>query len=132
MLEAWAIKQGVQRVFIRPGRPEENGFIESFNGRFPDEFLNVEWFASLEEARHKLSVWPTITTISGHTTRCRIALRQPLLHCTERQRAGASLSPSPIEHSVSQVPHSSIDLPLLATSSARQELLNLRMCRQTS
>jgi putative transposase len=57
VLEAWAMKQGVQLVFIRPGRPVENGFIESFNGRLRDEFLNVEWFASLEEARHKLAVW---------------------------------------------------------------------------
>ena len=56
-LEAWVMKQGVQLVFIRPGRPVENGFIESFNGRLRDEFLNVERFASLEEARHKLAVW---------------------------------------------------------------------------
>jgi putative transposase len=57
ILEAWAIKQGVQLVFIHPGRPVENSFIESFNGRLRDEFLNVEWFASLEEARHKLALW---------------------------------------------------------------------------
>jgi putative transposase len=56
-LEAWAMKQGVQLIFIRPGRPVENGFIESFNGRLRDEFLNVEWFASLDEARQKLAVW---------------------------------------------------------------------------
>ena len=57
VLEAWAIEHGVQLVFIRPGRPVENGFIESFNGRLRDEFLNVEWLASLEEARRKLAVW---------------------------------------------------------------------------
>src|ERR1700722_1498087 len=57
LLEAWAMKQGVQLVFIRPGRPVENGFIESFNGRLRDEFLNVEWFSSLEEARRKLALW---------------------------------------------------------------------------
>lgn len=56
-LEAWAMKHGVQLIFIRPGRPVENGFIESFNGRLRDEFLNVEWFASLDEARQKLAVW---------------------------------------------------------------------------
>jgi putative transposase len=56
-LEAWAMKHGVQLMFIRPGRPVENGFIESFNGRLRDEFLNVEWFASLEEARKKLTAW---------------------------------------------------------------------------
>ena len=46
---------GVQLCFMRPGRPVENGFIESFNGRLRDECLNVEWFASLEDARRKLA-----------------------------------------------------------------------------
>jgi putative transposase len=56
-MEAWAIQAGVQLCFIRPGRPVENGFIESFNGRLRDECLNVEWFTSLEEAREKLASW---------------------------------------------------------------------------
>ena len=54
-MEAWAIQSGVQLCFIRPGRPVENGFIESFNGRLRDECLNVEWFTSLEEARRGLA-----------------------------------------------------------------------------
>ena len=54
-LEAWAIANNVQLCFIRPGRPVENGFIESFNGRLRDECLNVEWFSSLEDAREKLA-----------------------------------------------------------------------------
>jgi putative transposase len=54
-LEAWAMAKGVQLCFIRPGRPVENGFIESFNGRLRDECLNVEWFSSLEDAREKLA-----------------------------------------------------------------------------
>lgn len=45
----------VQLCFIRPGRPVENGFIESFNGRLRDECLNVEWFTSLDDARQKLA-----------------------------------------------------------------------------
>ena len=45
----------VQLCFIRPGRPVENGFIESFNGRLRDECLNVEWFSSLDNARQKLA-----------------------------------------------------------------------------
>ena len=43
-LEAWALKHEVQLIFIRPGRPVENGFVESFNGRLRDECLNVECF----------------------------------------------------------------------------------------
>ena len=54
-LEAWAMGHDVQLCFIRPGRPVENGFIESFNGRLRDECLNVEWFSSLEDARQKLA-----------------------------------------------------------------------------
>lgn len=56
-MEAWAMESGVQLCFIRPGRPVENGFIESFNGRLRDECLNVEWFASLTEAQTKLATW---------------------------------------------------------------------------
>lgn len=56
-MELWAIQNGVQLCFIRPGRPVENGFIESFNGRLRDECLNVEWFTSLDEARERLALW---------------------------------------------------------------------------
>jgi putative transposase len=54
-LEAWAMANEVQLCFIRPGRPVDNGFIESFNGRLRDEYLNVEWFSSLDDARQKLT-----------------------------------------------------------------------------
>lgn len=56
-MELWAIESGVQLCFIRPGRPVENGFIESFNGRLRDECLNVEWLVSLADARQKLALW---------------------------------------------------------------------------
>src|SRR5882724_3732120 len=54
-LEAWVMGHDVQLCFIRPSRPVENGFIESFNGRLRDECLNVEWFVSLNDARQKLA-----------------------------------------------------------------------------
>ena len=56
-LDAWAYRNGVQLQFIRPGKPIENAFIESFNGRLRDEFLNVEVFGSLEEVRGKSETW---------------------------------------------------------------------------
>jgi len=56
-LESWAIAHSVGLNFIRPGRPVENGYIESFNGRLRDECLNVEWFTSLDDARRKLTAW---------------------------------------------------------------------------
>jgi putative transposase len=47
----------VQLHFITPGRPMENGFIESFNGKFRDECLNENWFLDLADAREKIETW---------------------------------------------------------------------------
>ena len=56
-LEDWAYRRGVQLDFIRPGKPVENAFIESFNGRLRDECLNVHQFTSLAEAQHIIEAW---------------------------------------------------------------------------
>jgi putative transposase len=56
-LDAWAFERGVKLDFIRPGKPTENGFVESFQGRFRDECLNAEIFEDLEDARRKIAVW---------------------------------------------------------------------------
>jgi putative transposase len=56
-LEDWAYERGVQLDFIRPGKPMENAFIESFNGRLRDECLNVHQFVSLDDARRRIEVW---------------------------------------------------------------------------
>ena len=49
--------RGVKLDFIRPGKPTENGFIESFNGRLRDECLNVNEFATLDQVRQVLEAW---------------------------------------------------------------------------
>ena len=56
-LEDWAYRRGVQLDFIRPGKPVENAFIESFNGRLRDECLNVHQFTSLVEAQTIIEAW---------------------------------------------------------------------------
>ena len=56
-LEDWAYRRDVQLDFIRPGKPVENAFIESFNGRLRDECLNVHQFASLTEAQTIIEAW---------------------------------------------------------------------------
>lgn len=56
-MDAWAYRRGVRLDFIRPGKPVENGYIESFNGRLRDELLNVELFSDLVDARRKLEAW---------------------------------------------------------------------------
>src|SRR5712692_6037526 len=55
--EDWAYRRGVQLDFIRPGKPVENAFIESFNGRLRDECLNVHQFASMADAQTKIEAW---------------------------------------------------------------------------
>ncbi len=56
-MDVWAYQHGVQLDFIRPGRPTENGYIESFNGRLRDECLNIQVFFSVADARDKLECW---------------------------------------------------------------------------
>jgi len=56
-METWEYKNGVKLDLIRPGKPVENGFIESFNGRLRDEYLNGEIFFNLADAREKLERW---------------------------------------------------------------------------
>ena len=55
--DAWAYHRGIRLDFIRPGRPVENAFIESFNGRLRDECLNAHWWQDLDEARRDLEDW---------------------------------------------------------------------------
>ncbi|MFV8529294.1 IS3 family transposase, partial [Ralstonia pseudosolanacearum] len=57
VLDAWAYEAGVTLSFIRPGKPVENAYIESFNGRFRDECLNEHWFVSMRHARQLIEEW---------------------------------------------------------------------------
>ena len=56
-LDAWAYHNGAQLEFSRPGKPTDNAFAESFNGRFRDECLNQHSFASVEEVRQTVEAW---------------------------------------------------------------------------
>jgi len=56
-LDQWAYLNGVELDFSRPGKPTDNAFIESFNGRLRQECLNESWFLSLEDAREKVETW---------------------------------------------------------------------------
>ncbi len=56
-LDEWAYKRGVKLDYTRPGKPTDNGLIESFNGRLRDEFLNVNEFITMHDAREKLRAW---------------------------------------------------------------------------
>ena len=56
-VDQWAAKSGVGLRFIDPGKPMQNAYIESFNGKFRDECLSQHWFISLEEARRVSEEW---------------------------------------------------------------------------
>jgi putative transposase len=56
-LDRWAYTKQVRLAFIRPGKPVENAFIESFNGRLRQECLNQHYFLDLEEARRTIEAW---------------------------------------------------------------------------
>lgn len=56
-LGQWTQEKNISLSFIRPGKPLENAYIESFNGRLRDECLNENWFISLDDAREKIEKW---------------------------------------------------------------------------
>lgn len=56
-VDQWAYANGVTLHFIDPGKPVQNAFIESFNGKFRDECLNQNWHTSLEDARRIIEAW---------------------------------------------------------------------------
>jgi putative transposase len=56
-LDAWAYQHQVQLHFIEPGKPVQNAYIESFNGRLRDECLNEHWFSTLPGARTIVEAW---------------------------------------------------------------------------
>lgn len=55
--DAWAYARGVKIEYIQPGKPVQNCFIESFNGTFRDDCLNLHWFLSLADARRTIEAW---------------------------------------------------------------------------
>jgi len=54
---SWCEERKIQLIHIQPGRPMQNGHIESFNGRLRDECLNANWFHNLADARAKIRAW---------------------------------------------------------------------------
>ena len=68
-LDAWAYRRGIQLHFIEPGKPVQNAYVESFNGRFRDECLNEHWFPTLEEARGLIEAWQQdYNTVRPHSS----------------------------------------------------------------
>ena len=90
----WAQRHGIKHILIEPGAPTQNGYIESFNGKFRDEFLNEQWFDTLQLARSAIAAWrQDYNEVRPHSSLGRMPpARFAELH---RQRAGdAAQSPS--------------------------------------
>ena len=56
-VDTWAYQRGIQLHFIAPGKPNQNAFVESFNGRFREECLDLHWFSTLPAARAIIDAW---------------------------------------------------------------------------
>ena len=54
---AWCEERGITLIHIQPGRPMQNGYVESFNGRLRDECLNASWFLNVVDAKEKIERW---------------------------------------------------------------------------
>ncbi|MFQ5861400.1 MAG: IS3 family transposase [Dehalococcoidia bacterium] len=68
-LDAWSYRRGVGLHFIEPGKPVQNAYIESFNGRFRDECLNEHWFRSIPEAQAIVEAWrQDYNTVRPHSS----------------------------------------------------------------
>src|SRR5262245_59846602 len=84
-LEAWAYAHQLTLCFIRPGKPIENAYVESFNGKFRDECLNEHWFVSLADAQAHIEAW----RVDYNTVRPHSALADLTPHQFAESKAGA-------------------------------------------
>ena len=100
---AWGVEKQIELVHIQPGKPMQNGHIESFNGKLRDECLNVSWFQNLFEARRKLIAWRTECNENrphsslGYRTPAefaRIAAPSPSLACLHAAGSGPQGNPA--------------------------------------
>ena len=57
VMSAWTYEKNIQHIFIDPGKPVQNAYIESFNGKFREECLDAHWFKNLSDARSTIEAW---------------------------------------------------------------------------
>lgn len=89
----WARERGVAWHYITPGRPCENGFTESLNGRVRDECLNEHWFLSLREAREIIEDWRVdYNQVRPHSS---LGYQTPLEYARQRQDENGSGAMAP-------------------------------------
>lgn len=95
---AWAIEEKIDVAHIRPGKPTENAYVESFHGRFRDECLNASWFWNVFDARRKIAAWQNAyNSARPHSA---LAYRTP----NEFAQQWRPASPSPVSNTVDAQP----------------------------
>ncbi|MBX9653775.1 integrase core domain-containing protein [bacterium] len=96
-LDLWAYWSKVELAFSRPGKPTDNAFIESFNGKFREECLNQHWFLSLEDAQEKSNKW----RLDYNERRPHSSLGNvPPAEFASRHRPSAPATPSPLANAL--------------------------------
>jgi len=90
---AWCLEEKITTNYIQPGKPVQNGHIESFNGRFRDECLNPNWFHNLFEARGRIANWRD--DYNGSRPHSSLDYRTPNDFAAQWQRPSSSLIPIP-------------------------------------
>jgi putative transposase len=112
VVDQWADQQGVALHFIERGKPTQNAFIESFNGKFRDECLNQNWFVDLSGAREMIEAW----RVDYNTVRPHSSLR----YLTPEEFAAAAAArpaspPTPVASSIPAWAGSNVQEPRSAT-----------------
>jgi putative transposase len=93
-LDQWAHDRGIELIFIRPGKPIENAYAESFNGRVREECLNQHWFTSVDHARELCEAWrEDYNSIRPHTSLGGLSPNEFLLHCPGGHARPGSAAP---------------------------------------
>jgi len=95
---AWAQESKIAWHFIAPGKPMQNGFCESFNGRMRDELLNESLFFGLDHARTKIADWVGDYISGGHTRRWDISRRRPMPPISPQHAIGCATPTSFADH----------------------------------
>jgi len=104
-IRQWLGQRGVGPLYIEPGSPWENGYAESFHGRFRDEFLDRELFSSVREAKVLAEQWRL--DYNHHRPHSRLGYKTPARFAAECI-ASASATPSPRQYTRENVDHSLI------------------------
>jgi putative transposase len=90
-------------VHIQPGKPQQNGYVESFNGKLRDECLNVNWFENLWDARRKIAAWQK--EYNEERPHSALGYQTPAAFARQRSlpSSGSALRATPDEAALSQV-----------------------------